>query len=110
MEVLMKIPVWNIEKETGYRPKTTFWQDFSIADCFGRGAVEDTFRRAFNEWKDDYMYLTELVMVLNHKIVQWQGKDLPLTEFYNEAWNMADSYAVDNLKGEKLDYFYQTTD
>lgn len=27
----MIIPKWNIEEETGYKPFTTFWQDFSIA-------------------------------------------------------------------------------
>lgn len=51
---------WNIEAETGYKPKTTFWQDFSIADRFGADAVKDTFNRAFAEWKTDHVYLTEL--------------------------------------------------
>ena len=54
----------------GYETFTTFWQDFSIADRFGVAAIKDTFTRAFNEWKHDYKYLTELVMVLNWKI--WQ--------------------------------------
>ena len=70
-KIFVKVPVWNIESETGYKPMTTFWQDFSIADAFGVAAVEDTFKRAFNEWKGNYKYLTELVMVLNHKIAQW---------------------------------------
>lgn len=28
----MKIKTWNIEALTGYKPKTTFYEDFSIAD------------------------------------------------------------------------------
>ena len=64
----MIIPRWNIEEETGYKPFTTFWQDFSIADTYGLQAIQDTFNRAFDEWKEDYKYLTELVLVLNHKI------------------------------------------
>lgn len=44
---------WNIEALNGYKPFTTFWQDFSIADRFGASAVQDTFNRAFAEWKDD---------------------------------------------------------
>ena len=52
----------------GYETMTTFWQDFTIADNFGVDAVNDTYNRAFNSWKDDYRYLTELVMVLNWKI------------------------------------------
>ena len=70
-QVTVKVPVWNIESLCGYKPMTTFWQDFSIADAFGVAAVEDTFKRAFNEWKGNYRYLTELVMILNHKIAQW---------------------------------------
>lgn len=33
--IQIKVPKWNIESETGYKPRTTFWQDFSIADAFG---------------------------------------------------------------------------
>ena len=56
--------------ENGYELQTTFWNDFSIADRFGLSAIQDTFSRAFEEWKENYKYLTELVLVLNHKI--WQ--------------------------------------
>ena len=45
----MKVSVWNIEAITGYKPITTFWMDFSIADNFGKSAVKDTFNRAFEE-------------------------------------------------------------
>ena len=54
--------------ENNYELLTTFWDDFSIADRFGVSAVRDTFNRAFAEWKEDYQYLTELILVLNHKI------------------------------------------
>lgn len=76
--IQIKVPKWNIESETGYKPRTTFWQDFSIADAFGGDAVTDTFHRAFNEWKDNCVYITELVMVLNHKIAQWYEKNMEL--------------------------------
>ena len=46
--------------ENGYELQTTFWNDFSIADRFGLSAVQDTFNRAFKEWKENYKYLTEL--------------------------------------------------
>lgn len=57
-------------QENGYDRITTFWEDFSIADKYGVAGVKDTYRRAFNEWKDDYKFFTELTLVLNHKI--WQ--------------------------------------
>ena len=110
MKITISVPVWNVESELGYKPITTFWNDFSIADAFGNSAVADTFKRAFNEWKGDYKYLTELVMVLNHKIWQWYKKNNALAQLYNQVWKIADSYAVNNLKGEELEYFYRTTD
>ena len=102
--------VWNIEETTGYKPITTFWGDFSIAEKFGVKAVNDTFKRAFEEWKDNYKFLTELVMVLNHKIWQWYEKNDELARVYNALWEEADNYGCENLKGEELDYFYETLD
>ena len=102
--------VWNIEKMTGYKPLTTFWSDFSTAEQFGIEAVKGTFKRAFEEWKGDYKFLTELVMVLNHKIWQWYEKNDELARVYNALWEEADNYGCENLKGGELDYFYETLD
>lgn len=96
--------------ENGYEMTTTFWDDFSIADRFGISAIKDTYKRAFNEWKGNYIYLTELVIVLNHKIWEWYKKDKRTAEVYNTLWEQADEYACDNLKGEELSFFYRTTD
>ena len=38
-------------KENGNEVKTTFWEDFSLAERFGLSAIQDTFNRAFKEWK-----------------------------------------------------------
>ena len=102
---------WNVEEELGYKPITTFWQDFTIAEKFGVEGIKDTYKRAFEEWKTDYKYLTELVMVLNHKIWYWYEKEENmLAQVYNTLWEKADAYACDNLKGEELSYFYRITD
>lgn len=95
----------------GYEMTTTFWEDFSIADCFGVTAIRETYLRAFAEWKKNYVYLTELVIVLNHKL--WQYYRLGNDEYarvYNDLWEKADAYACNNLKGEELSFFYQITD
>ncbi len=102
--------VWNVEALTGYKPITTFWGDFSKAEHFGVEAVKDTFRCAFAEWKDNYKYLTELVMVLNHKIWQWYERNEELGRIYNRLWEEADGYACESLKGEELNYFYTILD
>lgn len=98
------------EECCGYTPMTTFWHDFSMAECVGNNAVVETFKLAFNEWKFNYKYLTELVMVLNHKIFQWYENNKTLSNIYNQLWEIADNYAVKNLHDDELDYFYKVTD
>lgn len=111
------IPRWTMAEELGYKPITTFWMDFSIADKFGPAAVIDTFKRAFAEWKSNYKYLTELVMVLNHKIAyhyrpdkDTRDKANALANLYNALWVKADSYACENLKGDEYSYYFRITD
>ncbi len=100
----------HILNTTGYQPKTTFWQDFSIADAFGEKAVRDTYKRAFEEWKTDVVYLTELVLVLNWKIWQLHEINEPLARVYDELWRKADEWCGENLKGDDAKYYYRTTD
>ncbi len=104
------IPSWNIEAMNGYTPITTFWQDFSIADSFGTSAVEDTCRRALNDWKSDYQYLTELSLVLNHKIWQHYEVNDELAQTYDRLWKEVDQYICNHLTGEALSYYYTITD
>lgn len=100
----------SIMQMIGYEPRTTFWLDFSIADNFGTSAVKDTFKRAFSDWKSNHIYLTELVMVLNHKIWQHYERNEPLARVYNALWEQADQWALDNLKDEELEYYVRTLD
>ena len=106
----MTVKTWNIEAMTGYKPITTFYEDFSIADWFGVSAIRDTFNRAFKHWKGDYKDLTELVMALNWKIWEHYDTNEAIARVYNELWEKADQYALDNLKGEELSYFLRTID
>lgn len=95
----------------GYEFKTTFWMDFTIADQFGYDAIKDTYERAFNAWKDNYIYLVELCLVLNWKLWQhYKAKRETFACLYNELWGKTDEYALLNLKGEELDYYYHVTD
>lgn len=97
-------------RENRYDLQTTFWDDFSIADRFGLSAIQNTFNRAFEEWKENYKYLTELVMVLNHKIWQYYEDKPEYATLYNKLYEQADLYATENLKDEELSYFYDVTD
>lgn len=106
----MKIKNWNIEAITGYKPMTTFYMDFSIADNFGANAILDTYKRAFREWKNNYKYLTELAMVLNWKIHEHYEKNNRYAEIYNNLWLELNDYVVENLKDDELSYYYNITD
>lgn len=99
-----------------YQMKTTFAQDFAIADHFGISAIKDTFVRAFNDWKDNTVYLTELVIVMNDFL--WmhyeKSKDNPtedkIARLYDSLYKKAASYAESHLKGNDLTYYYRVTD
>lgn len=101
---------WTIEEMTGYKPQTTFYTDFSIADKFGIDAVKDTYKRAFEAWKNNVVYMTELTMALNWKGWRWWEANRPLAEVYFDLYNTAAEYCVNNFKGADLDYYYSTTD
>ena len=106
----MKIENWRIEELAGYKPITTFYTDFSIADKFGAGAIEDTFNRSFRMWQNNCQYITELAMVLNWKIWRWYEVNDEYTRLYDRLWRQLDEWCVDNLKGSDLDYFLRVTD
>lgn len=94
-----------------YEFKTTFWMDFSIADRFGIAAIKDTFKRAFDEWKNNVEYLTELVIVLNWKIWDHYEKGhMEIAKVYDSIYWKARDFALDNLKGDDLNYYYRMTD
>lgn len=102
---------WNIENITGYKPITTFYSDFSIADHFGAEAILDTFNRSLKHWGKNYKYLTELVMALNWKIWEHYYADRHNTaRLYDRLWRQASEYANEHLTGDELTYYYRTID
>ena len=97
-----------------YEFKTTFWLDFTIADAFGTTAVEDTYKRAFDEWHDNTEYITELCLVLNWKIwqhhVREDEKSQKLARLYDRLYFKLYDWCSENLEGDDLSYFYSTLD
>lgn len=117
----MEIPQWNITEMTGYEPKTTFWMDFSIADKFGLDAIKDTYNHAMKEWHTNYIYMTELAMVINWKCWEhWYRSNNELKQFlpnhseigqwYKDTYYKLLDWIEKNLKGDELTYFYKTID
>jgi hypothetical protein len=94
-----------------YKFKTTFWNDFTITEKFGKDAIQNTYAKAFEGWKHDVVYLTELVLVLNWKLWKfWEDGNEEIANLYNDLWQQTDAYCVTNLEKEELKYFLETTD
>lgn len=95
----------------GYELTTSFWSDFSIADRFGINAIKDTFKRAFEEWKNDCVYLTELCIVTNLKCWEHYSKgNGKVSELYSGYYYKVRNYALSHLKKDELTFFIETTD
>lgn len=91
--------------------KTTFMTDFAIANKYGKDAIIDTFKRAFEEWKTDVVFCTELCMVMN--IYCWSFYEKGNEEWsrlYADYYYKVRDYALDHFKGEDFQYFWRMTD
>lgn len=110
MEFKLSFKDWNIERMTGYKPMTTCYMDFSIAEAFGESAIIETYESLMAQMKCDYRWLTEFVMALNWKIWEHYETNERLAELYDSLWEQAQNYACNNLYGDELNYFYSTTD
>ena len=103
--------------------KTTFWFDFSVAEKLdGVAGVKDTYKRAFEGWKEDIRYLTALYITMNWKGGEWYGKNDELSKLYYRYQQELDEYIFagekeigddlfyDNFKWDEVRYFIQATD
>lgn len=94
-----------------YEFKTTFWMDFSIADRFGKEAVQDTFDRAFKEWRNDVEYVTELAIVTSWKCWEhWERHNEGLAKLYHDLFYKCHDWCLGHLKGDDFQYYFENTD
>lgn len=105
--------MWTMAEAIGYTPKTTFWEDFSTADKFGTEAITDTAENIFEEWKTNIEYLTEFIMVINHK--SWEHENDPiLMELYSNLYYEYDEKAIhfieQTMSDKELNYYFRTLD
>lgn len=92
---------------------TGFMVDFAIADKVGGTSVKDTFKRAFRGCKENAEKLTGLALALNCKLrehickkdVKDCARQKELVEAYGRLWFEYDSWCINNLKGEALNYY-----
>jgi hypothetical protein len=100
----------NLLAMSGYEPKTTFFSDLSIAECFGHNAIQETYDRVLKSYKKDIIYITEFVMCLNHKIWQLHQFDEPTARLYDKLWKNGVDFVYKNFKGKDLSYYFEITD
>ena len=102
---------WNIEEMCGYKPKTTYYTDFGIAEWFGADAIRDTYERAMEAWKENIEWVTEIAMVLNWKWHEHSaGDNREYADLYGELWEETDRFVNEHYKDDELAYYYRTTD
>lgn len=93
---------------------TTFTGDFDVAERFGAQAVQDTFERAYKEWKYDIRYLANLAMAANRKAWESHEKgDEGLTAIYSDAYHQCvyRAYAEEaRFSAAEKKYFFEITD
>lgn len=95
----------------GYKTKTTFYNDFTMAEAFGNDAIKETFKRAFESWKDNAEYGTELCLIMNLKCWEWyEKKDNERSKIYSDFYYQVREYCLDNYKEEDLESFLVVID
>lgn len=91
--------------------KSTFIQDFNIANRFGASAVKGTYRRS-TYWVDDPEMWAEMCITLNQNIWNLYQTNEPLARVYNDLWQEAMELGRVTYEGDeaRASTFYQLTD
>lgn len=94
-----------------YKFQTTFWSDYKIANAFGEKAVKDTYKRSFESWKDNVLYMKEMTFVLN--IMCWEfyhSGNSKMSELYADLYHECYQKCLDNFKGEEQHEYWEFLD
>jgi len=90
-----------------YEFKTTFWQDFTRAEKKGVDEIKKKYKELFKgEYKYNYIFLTELALVLNLKYKKYITTNVRFSNLYNKLFGDVNDYAIQNLKDIELDYYF----
>lgn len=95
----------------GYKMEYTWFMDFKIADAFGEKAIKDTYKRSFDNWKDNVTAMKELCFCLNIKC--WDFYHLgnsKLSELYADLYHECYEKCLDHFKGDELHEFWEFLD
>lgn len=101
----------------------SFARDFIIAGMFGAKEIEETYKRAFEEWKKDIKYLTALAITCNHLGWKYHNEGFePYEKLFFGYWEKLDAYILEcenageddetytNFNAEEVRYFIEACD
>ena len=119
----------NLSDMNPYEPKYTFYHDFAIAEFCEvymgeKNAIRKTYKDVIKGWGKNIKALTEIIMVLNHKLWAFyqkvdsrylgvdDAKAMELSKLYDELWRAAQEVLYKNFEGndEAMSYYYRVTD
>ena len=99
------------ESMCGYTQRTTFWDDFTLAEKLGLPAIKDTYKNAFTSWKTDVVFITELVLVLNWKMLYMDERHMTeKSARYYKCWVELSNWCERHLEAGAYEYFLNVTD
>lgn len=89
-----QFPSWDPDVQDK-RVGTTFYGDFKVAESFVRAgeprALESTWKRAWDEWRNNAAYVTELCLVMNHLSWEHEEDDGELCRWYAGKYELCRS-------------------
>lgn len=119
----------NLSDMSPYTPKYTFYHDFAIAEFCEvymkeKNAIRKTYNEVINAWGKNIKALTEIIMVLNHKLWAFyqkvdshylgvdDAKAMEFSRLYDTLWKEAQEVLYKNFEGndEAMSYYYDITD
>ena len=119
----------NLSDMNPYEPKYSFYRDFAIAEFCevymnDKNAIRKTYKDILKSYGDNYEALTELVMVLNHKIWAYyqkvdshylgvsDEKAMEFSKLYDTLWREAQNVFFKKFEGndEATSYYFRVLD
>ena len=102
----------NLADMSGYERKYTFYSDFSIAEFCevymkDTNAVKKTYNNVIKSWGSSIEAMSEIVMVLNHKIWSFYGNVDSSYLKCGEAWRNKFMEIYQTLYEKCVDFIYK---
>ena len=104
---IIEIPPTPEDRE---RDKFDFYDRFTKAEDGGIESVKECYNTILAEAKQDYQKITELYIVVNHKVWEHNEQNTKLAHLYYDFQKAVYQWVDENLSADEAEYFYSLTD